>query len=522
MKNRLKLTKILLLLLVCVVVGTTSQYRSGVKEALAAEITGTRYCTTTSPCNFNQSLTIRSGAKVVLYNNAVLRVTGDLTIESGAYIYAAATNFAYLGSGYTPSIDEADTVKIIVSGNVYNSGRISADGAYTWARYYGTSTTFKSSTYAGSTSQGGYGGDGGNPGVVAWSEAWTGETHTRIGGAGGGGNGGSGYGGDGGWTSISFIGTAYYKTPGGGGGGGFMSPGGDLGDVNEDLETDLDGKNGKNLITELLASGGGTQLINIGLNYHLGLGNSAENILTQGGGRGGLSGCVTGVNTRRDSAAGGIVIIEAGGTISSISGSAQGRISAIGNNGVAGWAGRKVGCPNSGGGSGGTVYLKADSINNNYIDVHGGNGVGWVGSGRWFAQPSGAGGGGIIYLDSNQLGSYSTYSWPYGLIFTGNFDMGIGAVSVEKRTYRDSARTQETATFNAGETVYVRVVITSPSGSASGLKFSDDLPKNSTAVGWDNGTGSGGIDAANGKITQSNVTLPSGGSKTYDYHYTLP
>jgi hypothetical protein len=341
---------------------------------------------------------------------------------------------------------------------------------------------------------GGYGGGGGED-SCGWlpcenngGDGGTTDNYNLRGSGGGGGNnanplagGGGGYGG--------YGGGGYWR--GGGGGAGY---GGQRGSWSNSGTSNKDSfQNNTNSIVDgslILGSGGGG-------------GNSAGK--NHGGAGGGSLKIVT------------PSIITVAGTVS-----ANGEDGGTGNNGAAG------------GGAGGSIFLKASQgvfVPGGSIWAAGGNGgVGLL----WGTetQQGGGGGGGIIVIYiadisvnvANQImvsGGQGARNGEAGIIFVQTQPLNIGAISVIKTSYGTLSDAQngtnQTATFNSGSTVYIKLELK----NLGAMIIRDKLIPG--AVNIINDTPGGGV-CINSPPTcaEGYIQWNTNGRNVFIYHFTAP
>ena len=225
-----------------------------------------------------------------------------------------------------------------------------------------------------------------------------------------------------------------------------------------------------------------------------------------------------------------------------------------------------------GGGSGGSVYIKANEIVSPTIDVRGApGGTGIYGEVNCPAGKGGGGAGGIIVLDTSSISSctvrgvreegYFSDGCTYNpsanvvsdtisegtninpsykpdsgdillrggyavavdnkllanagvIVFPSLVPSGGGFAQIEKHTRRNGHTGPETATFNSDDNVFVQLKITNPIGVGSAT-ITDEIPSGAPNPTYDSG-GNGTL--TNTTITWSNQTIP----KELKYHFKMP
>jgi hypothetical protein len=489
-----------------------------------------------------ESLTLTDADVVFKNPDAKIVVRNGLSVDASSTIWGAwAFDRSVSGNGTYGYVGDVVDIDIeVCGGNLDLEGKINNDGANNWRR---TGTTGHSASLFGqlktpklrdggiqSSEENGEGGGG--------AHFWGGSNNYLYGGSGGGGNGG--YGGSG----SAYILDNDSASAGGGGAGIFANGGSANSSGGRIRNSALIGTIAKNL------------------NYLTpDQKDQPELYLTTFGGRGGVPdmfynsddgsfqgwwslpepGDKSGVYTK--SAGGGFIkiILRDGNGALNLSGAAS--ISSKGTEGQTVYMnGAHWLVPSTGGGAGGTIYIKANFISlgatsPSKIDVSGGSAsIVFEAYNYWTdvrLAPSGGGGGGIIYLDITNSSSISGYnsstsqlsiqggtarfSGAEGYILWG-YDMtsGGGFAQVEKRTYKDSCTGAETATFNSGDTVCVKLLVPSASGVSSAT-ITDEIPSGAVPIP----NPPPGSTFSGTTITWTNQTLPIIGNGI-QYSFKMP
>lgn len=506
---------------------------------------------------------------------AVLKVGGKLDIKANSVIYTGETALIGIPEFNNDRVAHpglaGGTAIIIEAGDIAIGGTIDAR----WAN--NINITSNSDRNGGMTLPGAKGGYGGIPKVIDNTQ---GGADAEAGGGAGGGNGGAGI--EGGYGCFIAFNSAICSG-GAGGGGGFQGYGGLVGSDSRD--------NGRNDIAgvEFTASEGGTTGNSTNIKSRqstitaslVGSGYDPIKALASTGGIGGrvatdalYAGYSGSVNTI--SSGGGLISIKATNKVTF----SNGKVLA---NGIAGSNAVDSGgvCYAAlGGGSGGTVYIKANEVVNPTIDVRGApGGTGIYGEVNCHAGKGGGGAGGVVVLDVSNISSCKAWGVreegyfhsgceniqsadvvsntisegtgpnptyapsPGDILIRGGYSTAVdnklltnagvvvfptlvpsssGFAQVEKHTYSNSGYSgAETATFNSGDTVYVLLKVTNPIGVGSAT-VTDEVPSGtaSNSITYSQG-GNGSFNQSTNIVTWSSIPLSSPTTEL-KYKFTMP